>query len=67
MIGFFFCMMIIPPYKVKSFFLEKQGIFGVIPLLNELEGWAFLRIWYENRGFGVHETERRHFALHGLL
>ena len=40
----------ISPYKVKSFFLENQGFFNVIPLLNEPEGWASQSIWYKNRG-----------------
>ena len=35
--------------------------------MNEPRGWTFLCIWYENRGFGVHEVKRHCFSFYMAL
>lgn len=35
--------------------------------MNEPRGWTFLCIWYESRGFWVHEVKRRCFSFYMAL
>ena len=56
-----------PPYIVKSFFLIFQGFFSSISQMNEPRGWTFLCIWYESRGFWVHEVKRHHISFYMAL
>ena len=55
------------PYIVKSFFLIFQGFFSSISQMNEPRGWTFLCIWYESRGFWVHEVKRHHISFYMAL
>ena len=56
-----------PPYLVKCFFLIFQEIFNFISQINEPRGWTFLCIWYENRGFWVHEVKRHCISFYMAL
>ena len=50
------------PYIVKWFSLKNQGFLKFISQVNEPRRWTFLCIWYENRGWRVHEIERLCFC-----